>query len=130
MHSGLSKLWTSLRRLAAPTSPHSERLVDCPTCGVDLMNPVSWHDVDESTWWIRLRCGACGSVGEVEASNEEAQRLATSRGKTRERRNGRARGRARPCEGVVGAGQERVKCATRLGRLITRPGERACRCCR
>ena len=75
MHSGLSKLWTSLRRLAGPASPHSERLVDCPSCGADLMNPVSWHDVDESTWWMRLRCGACGSVREVEASNEEAQRL-------------------------------------------------------
>ena len=49
--------------------------MDCPSCGVDLMNPVSWHDVDESTWWMRLRCGACGSVREVEASNEEAQRL-------------------------------------------------------
>ena len=75
MDSGLSKLWTSLRRLADPTSPHSERLVDCPSCGADLMNPVSWHDVDESTWWMRLRCGACGFVREVEASNEEAQRL-------------------------------------------------------
>jgi len=31
--------------------------------------------LDESTWWIRLRCGACGSVREVEASNEEAGRL-------------------------------------------------------
>ena len=29
MDSGLSKLWTSLRRLADPTSPPSERLVDC-----------------------------------------------------------------------------------------------------
>ena len=39
------------------------------------MNPVRWHDLDESTWWIRLRCGACGFVREVEASNEEASRL-------------------------------------------------------
>jgi hypothetical protein len=39
------------------------------------MNPVRWHDLDESTWWIRLRCGACGYVREVEASNEEARRL-------------------------------------------------------
>jgi hypothetical protein len=39
------------------------------------MNPVSWHDVDEPTWWMRLRCGACGFVRELEASNEEAQRL-------------------------------------------------------
>ena len=39
------------------------------------MNPVRWHDIDESTWWIRLRSGACGTVREVEASNEEATRL-------------------------------------------------------
>lgn len=39
------------------------------------MNPVNWHDLDESTWWMRLRCGACGFVREVEASNEQANRL-------------------------------------------------------
>jgi hypothetical protein len=49
--------------------------VDCPSCGWDLVNPVSWNDVDESTWWMRLRCGACGFVREVETSNEEAQRF-------------------------------------------------------
>lgn len=49
--------------------------MNCPSCGLSLMNPVSWHDVDESTWWMRLRCGACGFVREAKASNEEAQQL-------------------------------------------------------
>jgi hypothetical protein len=39
------------------------------------MNPVSWYELDESTWWLRLRCGACGFVREVEASNEQAEQL-------------------------------------------------------
>lgn len=65
----------SLRRLAGPTYPHEERLVDSPSCRSDLMNPVSCHDLDESIWWMRLRCGSCGYVREVEASNEQARRL-------------------------------------------------------
>jgi len=75
MYSRTRKLLTSLRRLAGPTYPDSDRLVDCATCRSDTVNPVRWHVLDESTWWIRLRCGACGSVREVEASNEEAGRL-------------------------------------------------------
>ena len=39
------------------------------------MNPVSWHVQGETHWWIRLRCGECGLVREVEVTNDEAKRL-------------------------------------------------------
>jgi uncharacterized Zn finger protein len=71
------KLLKSLRHLVGPTYPHSERLIDCTSCGAEVMNPVRSHVLDESTWWIRLRCGACGFVREVEASNAQARRLDT-----------------------------------------------------
>jgi hypothetical protein len=71
----MNKLLMFLRRLAGPAYPPFDRLVQCSSCGADLMNPVRWHDVDALTWWIRLRCGACGAVREVEASNAEARQL-------------------------------------------------------
>ena len=75
MNLRIRKLLASLRYVAGPTYPKFDRLVDCPSCGSDVMNPVRWHELDESTWWIRLRCGECGFVREVEATNEEAERL-------------------------------------------------------
>jgi hypothetical protein len=41
----------------------------------DLVNPVRWSPLDEATRWIRLRCGAYGTVREVEATNAEATSL-------------------------------------------------------
>jgi hypothetical protein len=75
MNSTLTQLWTGLRRLAGPTYPQTYQLVYCPSCGLDLMNPVRWHELDESTWWMRLRCGGCGFVRLVDASNEQANQL-------------------------------------------------------
>ena len=49
------------------------RLIDCPRCGSDFVNPVTWHEEGASHWWIRLRCGQCGVVRDVEkVSNDEA----------------------------------------------------------
>jgi hypothetical protein len=39
------------------------------------VNPVSWDAQGESDWWIRLRCGECDLVREVEVSHEEAKRF-------------------------------------------------------
>jgi hypothetical protein len=39
------------------------------------VNPVLWHESDDTHWWIRVRCGNCGCVREVIASDDEAQRL-------------------------------------------------------
>ena len=67
-----------LRRLNAPSyrlpAPAS-RLVDCERCGSGFVNPVAQQRRREASWWIRLRCGECGVIEEVEASNEEATRF-------------------------------------------------------
>jgi uncharacterized Zn finger protein len=70
----VAKLGVALRRILGPTHPLHEALVDCHECGCDFVNPVSWHAQGEAAWWIRIRCGGCGFVREVEVSNEEAER--------------------------------------------------------
>jgi ribosomal protein S27AE len=61
-----------LQRFARST--HS-RLVVCHRCGSDFVNPVAWHEDSQTHWWIRLRCGECGLVREVEVTDEAAQRF-------------------------------------------------------
>jgi hypothetical protein len=83
------RLLDFLRHLNAPRcqlpAPRA-RLVDCGRCGSDFVNPVAWHEVGETTarlgwgatltdWWIRLRCGQCDTVREVEVSDEDAKRF-------------------------------------------------------
>jgi ribosomal protein S27AE len=70
-----AKLLEFFRRFSGPTRPAHARLVVCGRCGRDFVNPVSWHELDETRWWIRLRCGECGVVREVEVTNEEARRF-------------------------------------------------------
>jgi hypothetical protein len=60
--------------MLGPTHGLHEALAVCQNCGFDFVNPVSWHEQSEAEWWIRLRCGGCGLVREVEVSNEEADR--------------------------------------------------------
>ena len=69
-----TKLGVALRRIFGPTHRLDEALVVCHGCGCDFVNPVSWHEQGEADWWIRLRCGGCGFVRNVEVSNDEAQR--------------------------------------------------------
>ena len=72
------------RSCRLPASP--ARLVDCGRCGSDFVNPVAQHEVGETTvqlgwgasvtrWRIRLRCGGCGDVREVELSDAGAKRF-------------------------------------------------------
>ena len=49
-------------------------VIDCRSCGSAYVNPVAWRERGDLEWWIRLRCGECGLVREVEVSNEEAER--------------------------------------------------------
>jgi hypothetical protein len=67
-----AKLGLALRRILGPTHGLHEALVVCRRCGSDFANPVSWHEQGAAAWWIRLRCGGCDFVREVEVSNEEA----------------------------------------------------------
>jgi hypothetical protein len=70
----ITKLRGFLSRLV-PAEQLQSRLVVCVGCYADFVNPVSWHELSETHWWIRLRCGECGFVREVEVTNEEAQRF-------------------------------------------------------
>jgi hypothetical protein len=64
-----------LGRLVRPANRVPSRLVVCMDCHADCVNPVSWHELSETHWWMRLRCGECGHVRELEVSNEEARRF-------------------------------------------------------
>jgi hypothetical protein len=75
MRRNTTKLRGLLSRLAWPAHRLQGRLVVCVSCHADFVNPVSWHELSETHWWMRLRCGECGFVREVEVTNEEAQRF-------------------------------------------------------
>ena len=64
-----SRLMRALRRCDRPRS-----LVECEHCGREFVVPVAWVDLDTERWWVRLRCGECGSNREVVLENEEARR--------------------------------------------------------
>ena len=53
---------------------HVPSLVVCPSCSADCVVPVDWKEHDEQTWWIRLRCGACGESREVVVPDATATR--------------------------------------------------------
>lgn len=44
-------------------------------CGEDFVNPVVWEAIDERSWWMLLRCGACDTWREVTVANHEATRF-------------------------------------------------------
>jgi hypothetical protein len=73
-HAHAAKLGAALRRILGPRHGVHAGLVVCQTCGSDFVNPVLWHEQGQADWWIRLRCGGCGLVREVEVSNDEAER--------------------------------------------------------
>jgi hypothetical protein len=41
----------------------------CSECGQGFVYPVSWTESGPADWWLHLRCGACGAVRDVVASN-------------------------------------------------------------
>jgi hypothetical protein len=49
-------------------------LVDCSACGADFVHPVEWSPNDGGTWWMLLRCGACGTSREETVPDAEAER--------------------------------------------------------
>ncbi len=76
MQRNLTSLRALLRRLAGPTYPVPHQgLGICKRCKSDFVNPVSSHELGETDWWIRLRCGECGFVREAEVTDQEAQRF-------------------------------------------------------
>jgi uncharacterized Zn finger protein len=55
--------------------PIPARVLDCERCDSDSVVPVAWQESGELNWWIRVRCGECGFVRDVEVTNEEAEAL-------------------------------------------------------
>jgi hypothetical protein len=49
-------------------------LSDCSECGAGFVHPVEWSPNDGGTWWMLLRCGACGVSREETVPDEEAAR--------------------------------------------------------
>jgi uncharacterized Zn finger protein len=49
-------------------------LADCKACGADFVHPVEWRPNDAHTWWMLLRCGACGATREETVPDAEAER--------------------------------------------------------
>ena len=52
----------------------AEELTICTPCRSDFVSPVDWAEHDETSWWIRLRCGHCGEEREVVLPQEAADR--------------------------------------------------------
>jgi hypothetical protein len=50
-------------------------LASCRDCQHETVVPVRWEPTGRSRWWIRLRCGSCGSFREVVVTDEEALAL-------------------------------------------------------
>jgi hypothetical protein len=49
-------------------------LSDCSDCGADFVHPVEWSPNNGGTWWMLLRCGACGATREETVPDAEAER--------------------------------------------------------
>jgi hypothetical protein len=67
-----------LRRMANPVRPPGAPdggLGECRRCRRHFVNPVQWHERDESRWWMRLRCGECGFVREAVVTDDDAVRF-------------------------------------------------------
>ena len=62
------------RRLPTSSKAATAGLEDCPVCGRDFVQPVSWEPAGDAAWWMFLRCGECGMSREVLVTNEEADR--------------------------------------------------------
>jgi hypothetical protein len=52
-----------------------DRLICCAICGSSVVNPVDWHEIDETWLWVRLRCGECAWSREAFITDAEAEQL-------------------------------------------------------
>jgi RNase P subunit RPR2 len=67
-----------LRRVARSVHPlpaRRARLIHCRHCRSDLVSAVRWRHLADGGWWVRVRCGECGSRADVTATTEEARRF-------------------------------------------------------
>ncbi len=62
------------RRNPAAKKPEAG-LENCPVCGRDFVQPVSWEPAGDTHWWMFVRCGECGMSREIAVTNDEADRF-------------------------------------------------------
>jgi hypothetical protein len=64
-----------LRRLRRTSPIRRDDLQHCRVCRSESVHPVEWEPFGDTHWWIVLRCGACGDLGEGLVANAVAQRF-------------------------------------------------------
>ena len=75
MNRKLKRLLLSIRGPLLPIAGTNARLTVCRECGSHVVNPVAWHENDESHWWVRLRCGACDWSREIIITTADAEQF-------------------------------------------------------
>jgi hypothetical protein len=75
MNRRLKRLLLNIRGPLLPVPGARARLTVCGECGSRIVNPVAWHENDESHWWVRLRCGDCGWSREIIITDADAEQL-------------------------------------------------------
>ena len=70
----LSRVWAVCSLFKRIFNRRRATLSDCPECGAGFVHPVEWSPNDGGTWWMLLRCGACGTSREQTVPDEEAER--------------------------------------------------------
>jgi hypothetical protein len=56
-----------MRRFLRRRRRDAGSLTHCLVCASDSVIPVEWDEQEGNAWWMRLRCGACGSFRDVDA---------------------------------------------------------------
>jgi hypothetical protein len=75
MNRRLKRFLIGIRGPLLPIPGAHSRLTSCDACGSRIVNPVAWHEHDESHRWVRLRCGACAWSREVIITDADAKHL-------------------------------------------------------
>ena len=55
--------------------PTLSALSTCLACGARRVWPVVWEERGRSRWWLRVRCGECGTFREVVVDDAELGRF-------------------------------------------------------
>jgi hypothetical protein len=78
MNAKLKQFLLGLRGPMLPmetTGAANARLIMCASCRSSMVNLMDWEEHDETRWWVRLRCGACGETRETVITDDQAKRL-------------------------------------------------------
>jgi uncharacterized Zn finger protein len=74
MGARVHRLLRSFFGAAQPLPDAEGGLLICRECGAAMVVPVAWREHDDASWWMRIRCGECGSSREVVIDDDRARR--------------------------------------------------------